>query len=169
MYSLSVNGEELVINTFKPGAYFPMGWVLNDIIPRHFYEALDDVIVKKIPKKIFLKFLEENPEVLLNLTKQIYYGLEGYFTRMEYLMSGNAASRLIAELLILGKRFGKIEKKATIVSLKLTEKDLSSLTGMARETISRELNKLKKKELVFLDKNILKIPDISKLEAALIS
>lgn len=168
MYTISANGEEIVLNTFKPWAFFPMGWVLNDTLPRHYYEAMENVIVKKVPKTVFLKFLEENPDVLMDLIKRIYFGLEGYFMRMEYLMSGNAASKLITELLILGQRFGVTEKNKIVVSLKLTEKDLAALTGITRETVSRELNKLKLKGLVELNKNTLTISDLSQLEHELI-
>jgi CRP-like cAMP-binding protein len=167
MYAVSANGEELVINTFKPFAYFPMGWVLNDIVPRHYYEAMDPVVLKKVSKTAFLEFIQANPEVLMELTKRIYYGLEGYFTRMEYLMSGNASARLITELLILGKRFGVTGNNETVVSLKLTEKDLAALTGITRETVSRELNKLKIKGLVSLNKNILTVSDMGLLEREL--
>ncbi len=167
MYAVSANGEELVINTFKPFAYFPMGWVLNDIVPRHYYEAMDPVVLKKVSKTAFLEFIQANPDVLMELTKRIYYGLEGYFTRMEYLMSGNASARLITELLILGKRFGVTGNNETVVSLKLTEKDLAALTGITRETVSRELNKLKIKGLVSLNKNILTVSDMGLLEREL--
>lgn len=167
MYAVSANGEELVINTFKPFAYFPMGWVLNDIVPKHYYEAMDPVVLKKVSKTAFLEFIQANPEVLMELTKRIYYGLEGYFTRMEYLMSGNASARLITELLILGKRFGVTGNNETVVSLKLTEKDLAALTGITRETVSRELNKLKIKGLVSLNKNILTVSDMGLLEREL--
>lgn len=167
MYAVSANGEELVINTFKPFAYFPMGWVLNDIVPKHYYEAMDPVVLKKVSKTAFLEFIQANPDVLMELTKRIYYGLEGYFTRMEYLMSGNASARLITELLILGKRFGVTGNNETVVSLKLTEKDLAALTGITRETVSRELNKLKIKGLVSLNKNILTVSDMGLLEREL--
>lgn len=167
MYAISANGEELVINIFKPGAFFPMSWVLNNSTPRHYYEAMENVSLRKAPKLEFLEFLTQNPDLVIDLLKRIYLGLEGYFTRMEYLMTGKAASRLITELLIFAKRFGSLANGSTVVSVKLTEKDLAAQAGITRETVSRELQKLKNKGLVKLEKNTLIINDLTKLEAEL--
>jgi len=106
---------------------------------------------------------------LFDLLQRIYKGLDGYFLRMEYLMSGTAQARLIAEILIYAKRFGNEEKGKIIVGVKLTEKDLASQTGIARETVSREIHKLKDKGLVDFDKNILTVKSLVSLEDELMA
>lgn len=164
MYAISSQGEELVINTFRPVSFFPMSWVLNDSLSHYYFESLTPTTVWKAPKEDFLSFLEKNPEILLDLVKRIYMGLEGYFSRMEYLMSGSAHTRLITEILIYAKRFGEKTDETVTINLKLTEKDLASQTGIARETVSRELTKLREKGLIIFRKNILIIKDLVKLE-----
>ena len=86
-------------------------------------------------------------------------------TRMTYLMAGNAYARLITELLIQAKRFGT--KNESTVEIKVSEKDLAALSGMSRETISREIKVLKEKSLVTFNKNILIINDMNQLEEEL--
>ena len=169
MYAVSSQGEEVVINLFRSVSFFPMAWVLNDSISHYYFEAVTPVTVVKASKEEFLKFLKAEPEVLFDLLKRIYKGLEGYFSRMEYLMSGSAQARLITEILIYAKRFGKQEGSKTVVGFKLTEKDLAAQTGIARETVSREIHKLKEKGLIDFDKNTLTVKDLVKLEDELMS
>ncbi|HLC87451.1 MAG TPA: Crp/Fnr family transcriptional regulator [Patescibacteria group bacterium] len=169
MYAISARGEELVINIFRPVSFFPMAWVLNNSISHYYFEAVSPVTAWKAPKEEFLKFIKNEPEILFDLVKRIYAGLEGYFSRMEYLMSGSARSKLIMEILISAKRFGKKEGDAVTVDLKLTEKDLASQSGMTRETVSREISKLKEKGILTYQKNILVIKDLYKLESELAS
>lgn len=168
MYAISSRGEELVINIFRPASFFPMAWVLNNSTSHYYFEAISPVTVWKAPKDEFLKFVKSQPEILFDLVKRIYAGLEGYFSRMEYLMSGNARSKLIMEILIYAKRFGKKEGNTVTVDVKLTEKDLASQSGMTRETVSREMGKLKQKGILSYQKNILVIKDLYELENQLI-
>ncbi len=169
MYAVSSQGEEVVINVYRAISFFPMAWILNDLVSHYYFEAVTPVTVTKAPKEEFLKFLKSEPEVLFDLLQRIYKGLDGYFLRMEYLMSGTAQARLIAEILIYAKRFGSEEKGKIIVGVKLTEKDLASQTGIARETVSREIHKLKDKGLIDFDKNILTVKSLVGLEDELMA
>ncbi len=158
-YTITKSGEELILNIFKAGSYFPMGWLVNDSPVTHYFEAITDMTATISSKEAGLKLFKENPEVLFDLVKRIYKGLEGYFMRMEYQMTGNAKSRLITELVITAKRFGEI---------KLKEKDLAAQSGIARETVSRELKKLREEDLIELKSGQILIKDLDLLENKLI-
>lgn len=167
-YTISSSGEELTINVFKPVSMFPMVWIVNDSIGTHYFEAMTDVTVWVAPKKDVLEFLKKESDILFDLVKRIYKGLDGYFMRMENLMLGSAQARLIAEFLIYARRFGEQQENKVQVNFKLTEKDLAAQSGVARETVSREIQKLKQKGLISFEKNILVINDLHKLEEELL-
>ena len=46
----------------------------------------------------------------------------------------------------------------------LPHRELSSLSGLARETVTRVLIKLEKKELIIRDRDLIRIPDLHALE-----
>ena len=165
-YAISKKGEELVINVFKPISFFPMSWAINQTTNAYYYEALEDIEVWKAPREQVVEFIKENPDVLFNLMSRVYKGIDGILMRMIYLMSGEAYSRVITELLIAVKRFGKPNGGA--VELHLSEKDIAGQAGMARETVSREIKILKDKGLVTFNKNILTIENPDRLEDELI-
>lgn len=166
-YSISSAGEELTINIFRPISFFPMSWAINNTPSAHYFEAMTRVEVFRAPKEEVLKFIKENNDVMFDLISRIYHGLEGYMMRMEYLMAGNAQARLITELLIFARRFGKLQGNKIIVDLKVTEKDLASQSGMTRETVSREIQKLRQMGVIDFKSNQITINDLEQLEQLL--
>jgi CRP-like cAMP-binding protein len=162
-YAISNKGEELVINIFKPVSFFPMSWAINQTPNNYYFEALEELEIIKAPREDVVTFVKDNPDVLFDLISRVYKGMDGLLSRMVYLMSGEAKTRVIIELLIAAKRFGR-KKDGEAIELKISEKDIANQAGMARETVSREISKLKEKGLISLKNNRLLINDLHKLE-----
>lgn len=160
-YVISKKGEELAVNVFKPVAFFPMSWAINETPNGYFYEAMTDVEVWRAPRGDVIEFIQSNPDVLYDLMSRVYKGVDGVLTRMTYLMSGDAYARLITEIIIYTKRFGKGRNN---VELNISEKDLAAQAGMTRETVSREMKTLKDKGLIVSNEHKLIVMDIGKLE-----
>jgi CRP-like cAMP-binding protein len=163
-YAISKKGEELVINVFKPTSFFPMSWAINETPNSYFYEAMTDVEIWRAPKEDVLTFIKNNPDVLYDLMSRVYKGVDGILQRMTYLMSGNAYSRLITEMLNYAKRFGQGQNT---VIIEISEKELAAQTGMSRETVSREMKTLKDAGLISINKHKHIINDVQKLEIEL--
>lgn len=51
-------------------------------------------------------------------------------------------------LLYIAKHFGEKKDKGIIISHHFTQQDIATLTGIARETASKEIEKLEKKGLI---------------------
>lgn len=167
-YTISKKGDELILNIYKPISFFPMSWAINDTSNNYYFEAVTDTLLWRAPKSGAVEFIKSNPDVLYDLLSRVYKGTDGLLLRMACLMSGNAYTKLVTELLIHTKRFGSKKKDGTF-EIKISEKDLAAQAGMTRETISRELKLLKDKGLVILDTKLLIINDVQKLEAELVS
>lgn len=168
MYSITSKGDEVVLNIFKPISFFPMSWAVNNTKNIYYYEATSEVTLWKAPKANVLAFLKENPDVLFDLLQRVYKGVDGIMARMSHFMYASAYERLVTELLITAKRFGKTSE-ANSVTLTISEKDLGTQTGLTRETVSREMKVLKDKGLVSLKKNVLVIKNLKLLESEIMS
>lgn len=166
MYLISMKGDEVVLNIFKPISFFPMSWAINNTKNIYYYEAINEVTVWRAPKEQVIEFIKENPDVLYDLLSRVYRGVDGILTRMAYLMSSNANARLVTELIIAAKRFGKIDEGHGI-TLAISEKDIGTQAGLTRETVSREMKILKEKGLITLKKSVLHINDLKLLEKEL--
>jgi len=145
---VSPDGEEIVLNVFKPGSFFPVQALLTEDSWQSDFSflAAEDVQVQKAPLAETREFLQNHPEVLKDLLTRIYRGIDGLFHRMAQLMAGTAKGRVVQELVIRANRFGV--KNGAAVEFKINEKELAALTGLTRETVSRVLSDLKKRNLV---------------------
>ena len=160
-YSNSFDGQELTLNQFRPPSFFPLGPLVNATKNRFNYQATSDSVVFVAPAKDTLDFLTSNPDVMFDLIKRIYSGLDGYFLIVESLLSGNAYYKTVTHLLLHARRFGPDQQ--------ITHSQIASLAGLSRETVTREIAKLKKKKLVSYTKSILQVADPTRLEQELLS
>ncbi|MCL4357300.1 Crp/Fnr family transcriptional regulator [Patescibacteria group bacterium] len=167
-YDNAYNGDEVIVNVFKPGAFFPMSWALNRVPNRFFYRTDSESELHVVPAAAALQFLSENSDVALDLLERVYRGTEGVLQRMVQLMKGTAKSRLMLELMIEAKRFGEVEDGGSL-KIHISEQDLAARSGMSRETVNREMRKLKASSIVNIKGGSIIIKDVNLLEQALSS
>ena len=165
-YDVSYRGDEVIVNLFKPPAFFPMSWAINRTPNKYFYKTEADTKVHIVPVDDALQFIKDNPDVMLDLLSRIYKGIDGLLGRVVHLMSGTAGSRLMYELIIESHRFGKRQEDGSYL-LGVNETDIAARSGLSRETVSREMHKLKEKELVNLSREGIIVKDITALQQKL--
>lgn len=165
-YDISKQGNEIVVNVFKPPAFFPMSWAINKTPNQFFFETTDSITYRLMPADKTVVFLKDNPDVLFDLLARVYSGVDGLLRRTAHLMGGSARSRVLFEILIAAKRYGK-STGGGAVGVKLHEDELASRAGLSRETVSRELGKIKNLELIEVGRTGIIVRDISELETHL--
>lgn len=170
-YSLSENGDEFTFIIYRNNDFFPIAWTFNNTREPYFIETITPCVIYKKDKQEFLNFLKENPEILLYIIGKIIRRFDGLLERMEHMAFGNAYKKVCSILFILSERFGKeTSSKNIMISMPITHKDLASLLGVARETVSIEIAKLKKDNIIKSAGKYTYITNIKKLkEDSLIS
>ena len=164
-YDITPNGNEVVVNIFKPGAFFPMSSAINATDNAYFFEASLETQVRVAPKADVIDFLHAHPDVVFDLLSRVYRGVDGVLRRMAHLMGGDAQSRCIFELLNSAHRFGEPRNDGVFIAT--TESELARRSGLARETISRMLQNLKTAGLIDVGRSGLTIKSTADLEARL--
>lgn len=164
LYSLSKDAQELTLIIFKAGNLFPLMWTMNDALNMYYLEAMTAVEIYQAPREKFLTLLKNDNELLFELTCRILERFGGILNRMEYAIFGHARSKVASIILICAERFGIKDKQNIIIQVPLTHQDIANLIGVARETVSLEMEKLQKKGLIdHLSKHVV-IKDIQKLK-----
>lgn len=161
-YDITLHGDDVIVNVFKPGAFFPMSWAISQTPNKYLFKAEIDSEAYVAPPTDVLEFLKSNPDVALDLLDRLYRGMDGVLGRLVQLMGHTAGNRLAYELLIEAKRFGQPQGGA--VRLSLNQSDLAAHAGLSRETVSREISKLKQLGLVNVVPQGLDIPNLQALE-----
>ena len=146
-YDITSEGNKAMVNIYKPGAFFPISSVVNGTFNSYYFEAITDVTVRQMPSELVETFLKENPTVVYDLLQRLYRGVDGVLKRMVLLLGETANTRLLYELFIFADRFGRRQPDGSMV-LDITAKELAQQAGLARETVSRELKKLKELDVL---------------------
>jgi len=165
-YDISYRGDEVITNIFKPPAFFPMSNAINGIDNHLFFKTETETVVHLAPPADVIAFLKTNPDVMLDLLSRVYRGMDGILGRVVHLMSGTARSRLIYELIIECRRFGHKEQSKGFV-LDTHEKDLAARSGLSRETVSREMKRLKEQSIIAITSDGIHVLDLARLEGLL--
>ena len=165
-YDISYRGDEVVVNIFKERAFFPMLWAITDADNRYFFAAESDIELRAAPKEKVVEFLKADPDVMYDLLSRLYSGIDGLLGRMAHLMAGTAKSRVMYELILECRRFGKTAGDQSY-RLTLKEADLAAHAGLSRETVSRELHKIARDGLISLTRGGIAVPSLDALEEKL--
>jgi CRP-like cAMP-binding protein len=84
------------------------------------------------------------------------------------LRESDSTSRVADILLFLAEGQGTTSDQGGTQIPNLPHRELSGLSGLARETVTRVLSKLEKKGLIHRERDILSIPDVHALERILV-
>lgn len=150
-YDITPEGNKLAVNLFKPPAFFPMSWAINKTPNTYFYSALTDVKLRRADADETVAFLKDNPDVLFDLLSRVYKGTDALLKRLVLAANGVATNRMIFELLIEAYRFGTTLDDGTVL-IKVRQNTLADRSGLARETVSREMRKLENENFIIRTK-----------------
>lgn len=163
VYDITYRGEEIIINSFDPPAFFPLSLIINPSVTRYIYEATTDITVHQAPVDDAVNFLETHPPVVFDLLAHLYKTLDSVHERMVHFISSSAKNRIIYSLIAECRQFGKLQDDGSYI-VTITEKELGSRAGLSRETVSREARVLKIAKLIEVHHNTIVIPNLKRLE-----
>lgn len=169
VYSLDSSGEEKNYVFYKDGVIFPLVLVLKGTPDNLYYEAMSDTIIRETTKESFMQFIHSDKEVLEEVLQMVLDLFGVYLDRVENLELSKAYARVIARLLFIAKRFGRVEGNRVLLDIPITHYDIADSIALTRETTSREIEKLRKKGLItYIDRSVW-INDAEKLKDELVA
>lgn len=137
-YDISERGEKLAVNTYKPGTFLYLPNILGQSDITFFFEASIATVTRRAPRTDFTKFLTKQPNVVYDTLTRLTRGTDGMLRRLAGTMEGGAEARVLQELKLLQARFPRTGGKVAVTIV-----ELAALTGLARETVSRAVKKLR--------------------------
>ncbi len=149
-YGITYKGEESIVNIYQPKSPIFLIHAFTSLPNLYYFSAETDIVIISVPYDDMLAFLNKNPDVLKDLLVHVYVGIDDILQRMSYLLGGSAHERVVYEILLEIRRFGKTEQDEDSNShtLSITETDLASRAGLSRETVSRVISILKRKGIL---------------------
>lgn len=147
-YSISENGKELTIHVYGPGSHFPMLWALQGAPNRHHFQTMTAVKVAVASKESVLSFFKTHPESSLEFMRRLLLGIDGLTKRLEVNAFGSAYVKVISVLVYLSNHFGVKKGLSVVFQRQFTHEEIATISGLTREHVSLELEKLQEQKLI---------------------
>lgn len=163
-YSITLDGSENIYLFFRAGDMFPGHWqFFQGDEYKLYYEAISPVVLRRKPMAEYEALTTTDIEAATELQKVLLEVVTVLTQRIENLEHTNAYARVLLHLLGLATVFSKQKEGQAIIEVPLTHYDFAHSINMSRETASRELEKLKKKNLITEKRHIITVTDVKKL------
>ena len=153
-YVLNDNVEERSVSFIVKNELFPIGWLFSKSDTALLnYVAHTDCELYVIEPRKFHAALTDKPSVSTKILTHLVSDNVTKMLEIQALAQSSAAAKIIATFDYFSICYGTELLKRTIrIDIPLTQKDLASFTGLARETVTSEIIKLKKAGAVSVKK-----------------
>jgi CRP/FNR family transcriptional regulator, cyclic AMP receptor protein len=163
----NVDGKEITLNIVGQGEIVGEMAALEQAPRSTDVLSLTPATIANIPAEDFVQLLKKEPLAGMKLAQLMGRRLRQVNRRLR-LRESNSASRVADTLLFLAEGQGidiNSSKGAEIPNF--PHRELSSMSGLARETVTRVLTKLEKDGLIIRSQEKVSIPDLAALEASI--
>jgi CRP-like cAMP-binding protein len=162
----NLDGKEITLNILGRGELFGEMAPLDEVPRSTDVITLVPTMIGNLPAQDFVHLIHSEPLAGIRLSQLMARRLRQVNRRLR-LRESDSTSRVTDIILFLADGQGK-QGDAGVEIPNLPHRELSSLSGLARETVTRVLNKLEKKGLIVRDRDAMCIPDIEALERMLV-
>jgi len=159
------DGKEIVLSILTKGEIFGELAVAGEETRKDFAQAMDNnttLCPLSIDELKDLMF--ENKELSFRILKLVGLRLMKLERKLELLVFKDARTRIVEFLKDAASWKGKKVGYETLIQTKLTHKDIASLTGTSRQTVTTILNELKEANVINFDRKRILIRDLDKLQ-----
>ncbi|NEP00457.1 MAG: Crp/Fnr family transcriptional regulator [Symploca sp. SIO2E9] len=158
----NLEGREVTLNILGKGEIFGEMAALDEVPRSTDVITLTPTTIGSIPAQDFIQLIHSEPLAGVHLAQLMAKRLRQVNRRLR-LREADAQSRVADTLLFLVEGQGILKQQGTEIP-NLPHRELSSLSGLARETVTRVLTRLEKKGLIRREQDIMYIPDVAALE-----
>ncbi len=162
----NADGKEITLNIVGKGEIVGEMAALEQVPRSTDVISLTPVTIANIPADDFVHLLKAEPLAGMHLAQLMARRLRQVNRRLR-LRESNSGSRVADTLLFLTEGQGKVNGKGVEIP-NLPHRELSSMSGLARETVTRVLTKMEAAGLIARNHDVLVIPDVAALEASII-
>ena len=158
-------GKEVTLNIIGKGEIFGEMAALDKMPRSTDAITLTSTIIGRIPSEDFVDLLTTEPMAGIRLSQLMAKRLRQVNRRLQ-LRDADSTSRVADAILFLVEGQGTKGEGGTEIP-NLPHREISGLSGLARETVTRVLTRLEQRGLIQRDTNLLRIPDLMALENAI--
>lgn len=150
-YSLCKDGEPNIIMTLCPNEIFPIAWAVSGSIRDVGFAALGNSEVQRISLDQFFKAAATDVAIMQDAAKALAHHFFVLTTELDNLQYRSAREKVVFRLIFLANRLGKHNSDSgdsIVINTRITNDYIARSTSITRETASRELSRLNRRQLI---------------------
>ena len=160
IFKMSLEGREQILHIFGPGEPFGEVPVFHGQPYPANAVALEKTRLLFFPRREFVRLVETNPSIALNMLAMLSLRLRRFATQIEHLSLKEVPGRLAAHLRYLCREQGRDDQ----VTLEIPKGQLASLLGTSPETLSRIFARMGEAGVIAVRGKVITILDRERLE-----
>ncbi|HMV09663.1 MAG TPA: Crp/Fnr family transcriptional regulator [Cyclobacteriaceae bacterium] len=158
------DGKEVVSSILTAGEIFGELALAGEVTRRDFAQVMDDkTSICPLSIEELKQLMYGDKELSFKILKLVGLRLMKLERKLELLVFKDARTRIIEFLKDAASWKGQKVGFETMIPTKLTHKDIASLTGTSRQTVTSILNELKDKNLIYFDRKKILVRDLDNL------
>jgi len=157
------NGDEVITAILTKGEIFGELAMAGEEKRRDFAQVMEEATICPLTTEQLKDLMYENKELSFKILKLIGLRIMKLERKLELLVFKDARTRIIEFLKDAAAWKGVKVGFETMIQTRLTHKDIASLTGTSRQTVTTILNDLKEKNLINFNRKQILIRDLEKL------
>lgn len=162
--SYTENGKEILKAILGPGEIFGEMAIAGETQRSDFAQALDpNTMVCPMTIADLQELMKANQALSLRIFKLMGLRLRRVERKLEALVFKDARSRVVDFIREMAEEKGRKVGYEMLIQTKFTHKDIASLTGTSRQTVTTILNELKALNVINFDRRRILVRDMAKL------
>jgi CRP-like cAMP-binding protein len=158
------DGKEIVKAILTRGEIFGELALAGEETRQDFAQAMDnDTRVCAMTIDDLQHLMLDNKELSFKILKIVGFRLRKMERKIESLVFKDARTRIVEFLREMAEEKGQKVGFEMMIKNHLTHKDIASLTGTSRQTVTTVMNELREKNLITFDRRRILIRDLEKL------
>ncbi|MBS1261212.1 MAG: Cyclic AMP receptor protein [Calditrichaeota bacterium] len=150
---ISSEGDEAIFSIFSEGDFFGELSIIDGLPRSATATAIDDVELWVLNRGDFLSLLEAFPQVSITLLKELAERLRRSDSQIKSLTLKDARGRVGSTLVRLAEDIGLVRGGKVVLEGMPLQRDMASIAGTSRETISRVIKRFEDEGLMIKVEN----------------
>lgn len=151
IYTISSEGEEVILNLLEPGDLLGEIALLDGRPRTASAGAMGPTDLLQIRREHFVPFLQRNPDLCVSLIQVLCDRIRMNVEFIEDTIFLHLAARLAKRLLSLAELHGEPTARGVRIAVKLSQQDLAHMLGATRERVNKELGQWREQNLIAID------------------
>jgi CRP/FNR family cyclic AMP-dependent transcriptional regulator len=140
----TLDGKEIILAIHQSGSFFGEMSLIDGKTSPASVIATEDSLISIVSKADFFSIIFSQNKITRNLLHILCDRLRKSWDTIQLLNFNNAAQRTKMLFLMLADEYGEKTPEGIILNIKLTHQDISDMTGLTRETVTRVIDKFQK-------------------------